>query len=61
MAPRPPNYKFERAERTRAKERKRAERLERRSADAEKRKAERDGLLGGDPDAAVPPTPPEAE
>lgn len=52
--PRPPNYGQERAERNRAKERKRAERLERREADARKRKAEREGLIA--PDAAETPS-----
>lgn len=50
--PRPPNYGQERAERTRAKERKRAERLARRDADAKKRKAEREGSIA--PGAAEP-------
>jgi len=61
MARRAPNYQYERAERTRAKARKRAERLERRKTDAEKRKAERDGLLVPEPDSENPPdTPPES-
>ncbi|MCR4283292.1 MAG: hypothetical protein NUV72_09740 [Bauldia sp.] len=54
MAFRPPNYSQERAERNRAKDRKKVERLQRRTEDAEKRKAERDGLLRGDPDPAAP-------
>lgn len=54
MAFRPPNYGQERAERNRAKDRKKAERLQRRTADAEKRKAERDGLLRHGPESAVP-------
>ncbi len=48
MARRAPNYNFERAERTRAKERKRAERLEKKRADAEKRKTERNDAPGAD-------------
>jgi hypothetical protein len=48
------NYNQQRADRTRAKEAKKRERLARRDEDAQKRKAERDGLLSGSdaPDAA---------
>jgi hypothetical protein len=53
---RPPNYGQERAERARAKDRKRAERLQRREADAEKRKAEREGLLHRNPEGGIPPS-----
>ena len=59
MAPRPPNYQQERNERNRAKEQKKKERLQRRTEDAERRKAERDGLLGSDPNAAVSSGAPE--
>jgi hypothetical protein len=45
MAPRPPNYNQERNDRNRAKDRKKQERLQRRTEDAEKRKAERERLL----------------
>ena len=54
MAFRPPNYQQERNDRNRAKDQKKKERLQRRTEDAEKRKAERDGLLRGDPDPAAP-------
>ena len=49
---RPPNYNQERADRNRAKDRKKAERLQRRMEDADKRKATRDGAAG--PDGNVP-------
>jgi hypothetical protein len=45
MAPRPPNYNQERNDRNRAKDRKKQERLQRRTEDAEKRKAERERLV----------------
>jgi len=41
------NYNQQRADRSRAKEQKKRERLARREEDAQKRKAERDGLLSG--------------
>jgi len=50
MAPRRPNYNQERSDRDRSKERKKLARLQRRTEDAEKRKAEREGV-------AVPETP----
>jgi hypothetical protein len=58
MAFRPPNYNQQRGDRTRAKERKKQERLERREQDALKRKAEREGLLDQAPEAPAsePPT-----
>jgi hypothetical protein len=49
MAPRPPNYNQERNDRNRAKDRKKQERLQRRTEDAEKRKAERERLLPPSP------------
>jgi hypothetical protein len=48
MAFRRPNYNQQRGDRERIKERKKQERLERREADAEKRRAERGSLLGPD-------------
>jgi hypothetical protein len=58
-----PNYQQQRGDRNRAKEQKKQERLRRRTEDAEKRKAERDGLIGPEGDAAAPAseTPSEAE
>ena len=57
-----PNYHQERSERNRAKDQKKKERLQRRTEDAEKRKAERDGLLRRDGDPAAPSdTPPEVK
>lgn len=50
-----PNYRQQRGDRSRAKEQKKKERLERREEDAKKRKAERDGLFRDTPDAPVPP------
>jgi hypothetical protein len=50
MAPRRPNYSQERNDRDRSKERKKLARLQRRTEDAEKRKAERK-------DNAVPAAP----
>jgi hypothetical protein len=47
-----PNYQQQRGDRNRVKEQKKQERLRRRTEDAEKRKAERDGLLRRDPDAS---------
>jgi len=47
------NYDQQRGDRSRAKEQKKRERLARREEDAEKRKAERDGMLSG-PGAAGP-------
>jgi hypothetical protein len=41
------NYNQQRSDRARAKEQKKRERLARRDEDAQKRKAERDGLLSG--------------
>lgn len=52
-----PNYRQQRGDRDRAKDQKKAERLLRREEDAQKRKAERDGLLG--PSDATPPRPEE--
>ena len=54
MAPRPPNYQQERNERNRAKDQKKKDRLLRRTEDADKRKAERDGLLRPDQNPGVP-------
>jgi len=42
------NYDQQRGDRSRAKEQKKRERLARREEDAQKRKADRDGLLAGD-------------
>ncbi len=57
MAFRRPNYNQQRGDRERVKERKKQERLERREADAQKRKAERESLLGSDTvDAPSPQT-----
>src|SRR3989304_3746306 len=53
-----PNYRQQRGERDRAKEQKKRERLRRREEDAEKRKAERDGLLSPNPDPAAAPSRP---
>jgi hypothetical protein len=61
MGFRPPNYRQQRGDRERAKEQKRKERLERREADAQKRRAERDALLGPSSDAPPPATPSEDE
>jgi hypothetical protein len=44
-----PNYRQQRGDRDRAKEQKKQERLQRRTEDAERRKAERDGLLRRQP------------
>jgi hypothetical protein len=41
---RPPNYSQERSDRDRAKDRKKQERLQRRTEESEKRKAERERL-----------------
>jgi hypothetical protein len=41
-----PNYQQQRGDRNRAKEEKKRERLQRREEDAQRRKSERDGLLG---------------
>jgi hypothetical protein len=59
MGFRPPNYRQQRGDRDRAKDQKRKERLERREADAQKRRAEREALLGNDsqPEAPAPETP----
>ncbi len=57
-----PNYQQQRGDRTRAKERKKAEKLQRREEDALRRKAERDGEPDGVADSAPPAndeTPPE--
>jgi hypothetical protein len=54
MAPRRPNYSQERNDRDRSKERKKLARLQRRTEDAEKRKAERR-------DIAAPAAPPDKE
>jgi hypothetical protein len=58
MAFRRPNYNQQRGDRERTKERKKQERLDRREADAQKRKAERETLLGPDTgrDAPSPQT-----
>jgi hypothetical protein len=52
------NYNQQRGDRNRAKEEKKRERLARRHEDAEKRKAEREGLLSGGhaADAEAPDT-----
>ena len=56
------NYNQQRGDRNRAKEQKKRERLARREEDAQKRKAERDGLLSGHTDGAeTSDTPKEAE
>jgi hypothetical protein len=44
MAPRRPNYNQERNDRDRSKERKKLARLQRRTEDAERRKAERENI-----------------
>jgi hypothetical protein len=49
-----PNYQQQRGDRTRAKEQKKRERLQRREEDAERRKAERDGLIDPKPDPDAP-------
>jgi hypothetical protein len=49
MAPRPPNYRQQRGDRDRAKQQKKRERLERRGADAQRRREEREALLGPEP------------
>ena len=56
------NYNQQRGDRDRAKQQKKKERLARREEDAQKRKAERDGLLGGgaEPEAAAVDAPKEA-
>ncbi len=59
MGFRPPNYGQQRGDRDRAKERKKAERLARREADALERKAEREGLLHPAGDAPAPEGPSE--
>ncbi len=55
------NYNQQRSDRERAKEQKKKERLARREEDAQKRKAERDGLLTGDAAAEIEPADPEKE
>ena len=55
------NYNQQRGDRNRAKEQKKKERLARREEDAQKRKAERDGLLSGSDDAAEPGAPDTAK
>ena len=57
-----PNYQQQRGDRNRAKEQKKRERLQRREQDAERRKAERDGLLRPEAESdetAASDTPPE--
>jgi hypothetical protein len=54
MAFRPPNYRQQRGDRERAKDQKKRERLERREADAQRRREERDALLGPDANSAAP-------
>jgi hypothetical protein len=49
-----PNYQQQRGDRNRAKEQKKRDRLARREEDADKRKAERDGLLTPPADQAPP-------
>ena len=58
-----PNYQQQRGDRNRAKEQKKKERLERREEDAQKRRAERDGLLGPGAGVETPAvdTPPEVK
>jgi hypothetical protein len=56
MAFRPPNYRQQRGDRDRAKEQKKRERLERREADAQKRREERDGLAGPEAGISEPAT-----
>jgi hypothetical protein len=56
MAFRPPNYRQQRGDRDRAKQRKKQERLQRRADDAQKRREERDALLGP---ASGPDAPPQ--
>jgi hypothetical protein len=49
-----PNYQQQRGDRNRAKEQKKQERLRRRTEDAEKRKAEREGLISPEGEAPAP-------
>ena len=51
-----PNYQQQRGDRNRAKEQKKQERLRRRTEDAEKRKAEREGLISPGGEAPAPPS-----
>ena len=55
------NYNQQRGDRNRAKEQKKKERLARREEDAQKRKAERDGLLPDSDEAAAPDAPDTAK
>jgi hypothetical protein len=55
MAFRPPNYRQQRGDRDRAKQQKKQERLQRRADDAQKRREERDALLGPAASADSPP------
>jgi hypothetical protein len=57
MGFRPPNYRQQRGDRDRAKDQKRKERLERREADAQKRRAEREALIAGEPEQQATGTP----
>jgi hypothetical protein len=57
MGRRPPNYRQQRGDRDRVKEQKKQERLQRREDDAQKRREERDALLGPDSPAEPDPTP----
>ena len=56
-----PNYQQQRGDRNRAKEQKKQERLRRRTEDAERRKAEREGASLPDGEAVVPETPEETD
>ena len=56
-----PNYQQQRGDRNRAKEQKKKERLERREEDAQRRKAEREGLLGPGNAAPAADAPPEVK
>ena len=56
-----PNYQQQRGDRNRAKEQKKKERLERREEDAQRRKAEREGLLGPGDAAPASDVPPEVK
>jgi hypothetical protein len=56
-----PNYQQQRGDRNRAKEQKKQERLRRRTEDAERRKAEREGVPGPDGETAAPETPEESD
>ena len=57
-----PNYQQQRGDRNRAKEQKKQERLRRRTEDAEKRKAEREGIMPeGDPALPTGETPQDSE